>query len=332
MTGRGLRRRTIPCAVVSVSLLVVHALAAGGARAAEPVAPAAAGDVTSPQAVAKAAFGDDAADKAPLPGQLSSRFRVDVKNPEASVPSASERDHNPLEFGYFLQDVLEFAEQARKVKDYQAVIRYYRAIAKAVPENAKGWSKLCEAYEIVNDRERAIRACRYAIDRPAAEVLDFVRYVHLLLRGAGDLSPAAQTELNAVFAHLDKQEGGKILTAHLRCETGVKLKDAELLDACTKVLAALAPDDPKTVVFQWSLAMMKGQIDKARDLLIRARATGVVKEGLDAMEQATRGNSWFSNRGRAGILVAAGFLVLAAVALLVAIKRRRSFGDRGAPA
>jgi hypothetical protein len=41
---------------------------------------------------------------------MSSKFTIDYWNPEASVPSNKERDNNPLEFGYFLQDLLENAE------------------------------------------------------------------------------------------------------------------------------------------------------------------------------------------------------------------------------
>ena len=175
-----------------------------------------------------------------LPGQLSSKFGIDDARPEASIPDIRERNRNPLEFGYFLQDLLERAEQARKNKDYQGVIRYYRAVAKAVPESAKGWSKLCEAYDVVHDRERAIVACRYALDRPAVEVQDYVRYVHLIIGTTAELGAKDRKELGEVLEHLGKQEGTAIVASHLRCEVAVKLKDVAMMETCTGALAKLA--------------------------------------------------------------------------------------------
>jgi hypothetical protein len=42
----------------------------------------------------------------PLPGQLSSKFRIDRSDPEGSIPEPKERDSNPLEYGYLIQDLL----------------------------------------------------------------------------------------------------------------------------------------------------------------------------------------------------------------------------------
>lgn len=265
-----------------------------------------------------------------LPGQLSSKFGIDDARPEASIPDIRERNRNPLEFGYFLQDLLERAEQARKNKDYQGVIRYYRAVAKAVPESAKGWSKLCEAYDVVHDRERAIVACRYALDRPAVEVQDYVRYVHLIIGTTAELGAKDRKELGEVLEHLGKQEGTAIVASHLRCEVAVKLKDVAMMETCTGALAKLAPDDPKTTVFRWSLALMKGQTAEAERLLMYARATGVPSEGIERMESVTpsvRRSSWL----KTGI-GAAAFIGLAALvaALVVAIRRRRALTGRTA--
>jgi len=259
-----------------------------------------------------------------LPGQLSSKFGIDDTLPEASVPSDLEKNRNPLEFGYFLQDLLERADQARKEKDYQAVIRYYRAVAKAVPDNAKGWSKLCEAYDVVHDRERAIGACRYALDRPAVELQDYVRYVHLIIGTAADLSANERQALVDVLDHLDKQEGTAVIASHLRCEVALKIKDVAMMETCTGALAKLAPDDPKTIVFRWSLAVMKGQTAEAARLLIYARATGVPTEGIERMESLTppvRGSTWLRAAIGAAVLIALAGL---AATLVVAIRRRRA--------
>lgn len=262
-----------------------------------------------------------------LSAQLSTRFKVDDANPEDSIPNSKDRDRNPLEFGYLLQDLLERAEQARKDRDFPAVIRYYRAVAKAVPENAKGWSKLCEAYEIVNDRERAIRACRYAIDRPAAELQDFTRYIHLIIGRPGDLDNSARTELAKVLEHLDTQPDVKVAANHLRCEVAIKLEDAVQLEACTKALAAVAPDDPKTVVFQWTLAMMTGKTEQAKELLVRARAVGVAHDGIERMESVVYRPARFSARTRAAAIAA---LAMGALGVFLILRRRRGLNSRAA--
>jgi hypothetical protein len=259
--------------------------------------------------------------KQTAPAQMSGKFPIDYWNPESSVPSNKERDNSPLEFGYFLQDLLENAEQARHNNDFQAVIRFYRALAKAVPDNAKGWSKLCEAYEIVKDRERAIRACRYALERPAVEFQDYARYVHLVLAKKGDLERAELSDLNAVLNHLEKQGSQEIQVNQLRCEVGIKQKDIALLESCTQILGRLAPDDPRTVVFQWSLAIQKGQRREAERLIDRAIKSGIVLERIEQMRRMTYSSGGVGRRTLA-IMFAAGLLLSLLALIVVAIKRR----------
>ncbi|MBC7988543.1 MAG: hypothetical protein H7Y19_03025 [Luteimonas sp.] len=223
----------------------------------------------------------------PNPGQLSSKFRIDDRDPEASVPPPKEQNANPLEFGYLLQDLLERAEQAHKANDLHGVVKYYRAVAKAVPDRAKGWAKLCEAYEAIKEVDKATKACRYAVDREGVELADYVRYVHLILAKEGDLRPDDRTELTKVLEHLSKQNGLELATSHLRCEIGVRLGDVAMLETCTASLAKLAPEDPRTVVFQWSLAMHKGQRQEAERLIERAKSQGVVLSSITRMAEAT---------------------------------------------
>jgi hypothetical protein len=315
--------RTRWVARTGTGLLMVGLAVAMVARA-EGAEPA----VTATEPAMSAAPASDpsgaAVPRPPLPGQLSARFGIDEARPEDSVPNAKDRDRNPLEYGYFIQDLLERADQAQKNKDYSTVVRYYRAVAKAVPENAKGWSKLCEAYERLHERERAIGACRYAIDRPGVEVHDYVRYVHLIIAQTEPLSAKERQEIGAVLEHLDKQEGVDLIASHLRCEVGVKVQDVAKMEACTKVLTAKAPDDPKTIVFRWTLAMMKGQTAEASRLLVYARATGVSTESVERMQAITPGASGLSRKLALGIgavvAIAAGAIAL----VLVSMRRRRA--------
>jgi hypothetical protein len=62
-------------------------------------------------------------------------FPIDDANPEAGVPTQVQANERPLDFGYYLQDLNERAERAVKRGDTDAAVRYYRAMAKAVPDS-----------------------------------------------------------------------------------------------------------------------------------------------------------------------------------------------------
>jgi hypothetical protein len=257
---------------------------------------------------------------APTASQLSTLFKVDDNDPEAHVPTAQQRTGNPLEFGYFLQDLLTKAEIALKRDDHAGAIKYYRGLAAAIPEEAQGWSKLCEQYEATHDPERAIRACRYAIDRTGVELKDYQRYVSLLVTRPADLNAEEQGDLKKVLQHLETQPGMAIPAAHLGCQAAVRTKDKAALQACTGVLAKAAPDDPKTIVFQWTLAVMNGDRDAAARLVDRAKTAGVAGESIQRMSSVAGMHWWTSPSPR--LVVLAGGAVLLAL-LFLAFHRRR---------
>lgn len=317
MTHRETKRQAARCAsFVALTILVVPFTSRGAESAvASEEAPAAAKPAEIPQ---------------PLPGQLSSKFAIDESNPEASVPSTKDRDKDPLEYGYFIQDLLTRAEQAQKKHDYKTVVLFYRAVARAVPENAKGWSKLCEAYEVVGDRDRAIRACKYALERPAVELQDYTRYVRLIIGKTERLTSEEVSAVKEVLVHLDKQPDIVGAAAQLKCEVGVKASDLPLLEACTTTLAKLAPEDPKTIVFQWNLAVQKGQHADAQRLVERAKKAGVVMANIERMQKVTNsstGRTWFRGAG----IGAAALAVSALAALMWHLRRRRLVTQRYAP-
>jgi predicted Zn-dependent protease len=262
----------------------------------------------------------------PLPWQLSQQYPIDEEDPESRVPTTKQRDRNPLEFGYFLQDLLSGAEMAQKAGAYHAVVRYYRAVVKAVPDRAKGWSKLCEAYAVVNDHERAAKASSYALDLPGTEMQDFTRFVHETLLKPGELSADDRAKIATALEHLEKQPDPTppafaVAANHLRCETAVKAKDGKMLEACTAVLARHAPNDPKTVVFEWTLAVQRGHTEAAGRLLDRARQLKVPAENVERMEAAT-----YRGKRRAGVWFAIGLIALtgaAGVAAFLRLRKRR---------
>lgn len=256
-------------------------------------------------------------------GQLSQRFRIDDRDPEANIPSEADRNKNPMEFGYYLQDLIARADVAKKKHDNSAVVRYDRALAKAVPDQAKVWGQLCEAYQAVNDRDRAIKACRYAVDRKGVELQDYVRYVGLIVSKPDDLTREERDELTQVLNHLAKDPSVGVVFSHLQCQVGAKTKDVALLETCTTALGKVAPDDPKTVIFKWSLAMLKGQPDEAERLIERAKELGVISQSIERMEKLTFSGS--SRRWPAWSLLAGALLFGAVAWLCWGLIRRRAF-------
>jgi hypothetical protein len=219
-------------------------------------------------------------------GQLS-ELDIDDDNPERSVPSVEVQNRKPLQFGYFLQDLGGKAEAARKRGDHAAAARYFRALTAAAPESAYGPRQLCLATEAAGDLPGAIIACRTAITREGATVGDYERFVAVALARKEALAPLERKELEAVIGHVESESPGTIPN-RLRCELGLRVADQKVLEACTGVLAKLAPDDPRTVSYQWALALMVRDKAKAVALIDRARTLGMAPDGVARMQQATK--------------------------------------------
>jgi predicted Zn-dependent protease len=255
-----------------------------------------------------------------LPWQLSKQYPIDEDNPEMSIPNKRQRDRNPIEYGYLLQDLIEGAEMARKQGDFHGVVRYDRAIVKAVPERAKSWGMLCDAYATVNDHERASKACGTALSLPGVELQDYMRYVRETLLLPGKPKAETVTKLKDVLDHLDKQPGIELAAAEMRCQVGVAAGDSHLLELGTATLTRLDPNNPKTVVYQWTLAMQRGQTDAAGRLLKRAKALKLPSENIERMEALTASGN--SRRTLWTGLAAIVFLAAAGGALVLARRRR----------
>lgn len=142
-----------------------------------------------------------AQDGAEVHDDLATKWKVDDADPMASIPSVEERNSDPLEFGYYLQDMLFRAEGAYRKQDWQAAIKYYKPLSVAVPAVARSFSRMCDAYAHMNEPAQAIESCREAIRLKGAKVIDHVRYVDLMLRkpsfGASDAA-----DVSASLDHL----------------------------------------------------------------------------------------------------------------------------------
>ena len=99
-----------------------------------------------------------------------------------------------MQFGYYLQDLAAKVERAQKNGDTAAVIRYYRAIAKAAPRSPYGPRKLCEVLQSTGDVDGAIVACRTATVIEGTTVGDFRRLIEVILAKPGSLSKELRDE------------------------------------------------------------------------------------------------------------------------------------------
>jgi hypothetical protein len=213
-------------------------------------------------------------------------FAIDDRDPERGVPTPAAADARPLDFAYYLQDLSERADKASARGDHAAAARYFRTLARAVPDSSLPLAKLCDELVAQRKPDAAIDACRAALALPGVRAHDFVRFGELVL-AKRTATPAELRDVESAARHLSSQPDARVLGLQLECRLGVRIASAPLLEECTHALATAAPNDASTYVFAWSLAQQKGQRDEARRLVDRARAAGLSQDGLRRMEAAT---------------------------------------------
>jgi tetratricopeptide (TPR) repeat protein len=256
----------------------------------------------------------------PAPPQaLLSEWAVDDKDPEAHVPPPEQFNRDPLQGGYWLQDILLKADLASKHGDHEAAIKYYRALFKAVPTKATSLSRLCTEYELVGDLASATAACAQALTLDGLTVNDYVHYVHLMLRKPGPLSPTETLAVSNVIQHMRENDVGAEAADTLDCELAVRVSDTPRLKTCTAALVAKDPSNPKTIAFAWALAMQQSDYRQARRLLDQAKAAGMGDDRIKAMEQSidegeAHERKWLTIGAVGALVLAAGvvFMVLLA--------------------
>ncbi|HEX3697654.1 MAG TPA: hypothetical protein VH374_19940 [Polyangia bacterium] len=261
------------------------------------------------------------------------QFALNEADPVSSVPSEENRNAHPLQFGYFLQDLLDHGQVAVKAGNTTAALRYYQAVSKAVPDRAVGFSRLGQLLEKTNQPAAAIVACRTAIGLLGVTVDDYTRFVRLVVGAPGALAPHDAVDVKAVIAHLRAQsEVNKTLPDELQCELATRQGDTASLETCTAALAAAAPNDARTISYQWALAIQKGDSGEARQIIRKAIDSGMAPGAVKLMTEQTDARFWrWSQRFRdwqfsAPLLVA----VLAAAASVIAVARRRRLARQNA--
>ena len=258
-------------------------------------------------------------------------WTIDDELPESNIPGEGARNRNPLQFGYWLQDLTARAGKASEGGYHQTAVKYYRALAKAVPDQAIAFSKLCAEYDALGNRDDAILSCAAALIRPGVVLNDYFRYVHVVISKPGRLSDKDLSPLLDVISHVRADPGGGNQAAdELECDVGVKTKDISRLEKCTASLANVAAKDPKTLTYQWSLAMLRNHYDEAESLLARVKESSMKPEGLAQMDRETR-RGRFAHRMRTWLVAIGVGTLLGAFGWALLSRRRRSVSQVPTP-
>jgi hypothetical protein len=268
----------------------------------------------------------------PSTGWLS-KWTIDRDHPEANIPSEKDRNGDPLQFGYWLQDLIWKAEHAAKVGDHAQAAKFYAALAVAIPDRSSGFTLACQEYEAMGEIDRAINACGQGLFRDGVKVKDYTHFVHLVL-AKPQLSPQEKEAVGRVLAHMRQDPTGSDFVDDLECEVGVHTSNVAQLRECTAGLASRGADaSSRLLAFQWNLAVQEHKFGLARDLAERAKGAGVPPEKVLEMLKVTKAREqvyW--------LRVAVEILGLALVCVGIgaaarAIRRRRaSSGPGGATA
>jgi tetratricopeptide (TPR) repeat protein len=318
---RTFSRRAVRGGVAAVAAaLSVAFSAAGTARAADAGAPAA------DQKPAAAAPRVDAAFHG------LSKWPVDDVDPSSKIPTVQERNAEPLEFGYWLQDCIVKGEHDARRGDHLHAAKYYEALIKAVPDRATGYAKACEQYEAAGDIDKAIDFCAQSLLHEGLQVKDYAHFVNVMVSKPGDLTDKDKAALAGVLDHMRDDPNGRPWVDELSCEVATRTMDVDRLKQCVPALVAKAPNSPKTITYQWALAVADGHSDEADALLERAKAAGVAPEIIERMRKA--GSQDSSRHALRIVLLVVGLgAVLAALVLGVrALLARLAAAPPAAPA
>lgn len=271
----------------------------------------------------------------PVPHYQLSQFPINFEDPESQIPSIQQRNDNPLEFGYFLQDLSAEALKAERAADFRKAVKFWRASAKAVPDEAVAFSRACRAYQLLEERDHALEFCGRALNLHGVTPTDYLRFSELTVTTGASLTDTEISDLDAAVKHLSAQPNGVGPSAVIECELGVKLEDEQRLLHCTSVLVKTTPNDPHTLTFQWSLAMKRRDYSEARRLLAAMAQASMTPTALAELRAATDKAAIWWRRPFTDPRYGFGLVCVIALGALLLVRKRAQLRDAtvgGAPA
>lgn len=294
---------------------------------------------------------------AAAPGDLSTKFPIDDNNPSANLPTPEQREAEPLEFGYLIQDLVARGEGAYRDKNWQGVVKYYEALARAVPDRAISYRRLCAGYAELGKIDVAASNCAAAMRLGGALVMDHFRFVNLTLQkselGTQDVSeveaslahlrahiadkkapePAASAEADAL-GKVEQKEAARtqktlpIDVEVLGCKLAVRLHDAKRIDACLGALRTHNAPAKVLLPFEWSRALVGKDRARVQETLAKATTLGFPAETVAKMkaeEEKTFGGGGSSIVTKLGLFgsISVAFIALGAALWKLSSARRR---------
>jgi hypothetical protein len=259
-----------------------------------------------------------------------------LESPTA-IPTPEQMAEDPAGAGLALFDLLEGAERAEKQKDYATAVKYYQTLARVVPERATAFSKLCELYEALGQREPAIIACFRATGLEGAKVADNLRYARLLLN-TPEGRPLTTGESAAVRLTLEHLAQARVESPEfdlLGCQFAVSIENHDAMRGCVQRLEQTQPGSPLALTYRMSLALFERDFAHARSLIEEARRMSMNPESialmvreLDSLQDPGSSSPGSGASPRSWlvrwVVPAGGFAAaLTALAFLVRGKRRR---------
>jgi hypothetical protein len=106
-----------------------------------------------------------------------------------------------MEFGYFLQDLMARGQTSFLAENWEATVKYFEALATALPEVARAHSTLCVAYAKLGKIDVAAAYCAKATTLEGAKVIDHLRFIDLTLR-KDKLTPSDARQVDDSLNHL----------------------------------------------------------------------------------------------------------------------------------
>lgn len=253
-----------------------------------------------------------------------SKWSINAADPSSSIPTKAQRDGNPLEYGYFLMDLTEGGDRAMKAKDYDAAVRYYVALATAVPDASRGFAKACEAYEALGNRQKGLEYCALAISLRGSRLADYGRFARLVLAKPGRLTDVETNDLSRINGHLQSIEGGPDLAQGIECELGVRNEDLKRLEQCTQALANKEPKGARTITYQFAYALARKDERGAAELIQAAKGAALPAAAIQKMESSLTlaRPAWRRFLGSWQFVLALATFIAAMGAVVLATRRR----------
>ncbi len=211
----------------------------------------------------------------------------DPETPEETMWTKEQANRDPLSFSYILQDYSVLADKSLNEGDYPTAVKYYRALAKGVPEAAVAFEKACEAYEGLKDYENAREWCLTALGKEGVTVGTYRRYIQLVLLKP-ELTTDELEELDEVLNHMKAQKADARIVHEADCAIGIRTRDEPRLERCTAALTEVAPDAPSTLVNEWYLAEFRKDHRAAVAVLERASEVGMDPTALARLQELTK--------------------------------------------